>query len=64
MKKLITPYGLSFSIIKEIDNKWIDYDKVIGRNHLNTFGFIIVDQFGCPIDDECDILEILKIVKS
>ena len=64
MNKLTTPYGLSFSIIKEIDNKWLDYDKVIGRTHLNTFGFIIVDQFGCPIDDEFDISEIMKIVKS
>ena len=64
MKKLTTNYGLSFSIIKEIDNKWLDYDKVIGKTHLDNFGFIIVDQLATPIDDEHDILEILKIVKS
>ena len=38
---------------------------ILKRNFIiDNFGFIIVDQLLSPIDDEHDILEILKIVKS
>lgn len=56
-----TDYGLKYSIESFIDPEWIEYDKKIAQSHLENFGFIIVDEYGTPIDDEIDIEEIVKM---
>lgn len=57
-----TDYGLKYSIEYFIDHpEWNEYDKNIAQSHLENFGFIIVDEYGTPIDNEMDVEEIVKM---
>ena len=56
-----TDYGLKYSIESFIDPDWNEYDKNIAQSHLENFGFIIVDEYGTPIDNEMDVEEIVKV---
>ena len=53
-----TTNGLKYRVITEINNKWGTYDKTIAECHLNNYGKIFIDEYGCPIDNEYDLMEI------
>lgn len=40
---------------QKIDNKWSDYDKLVAKCHLENFGKIYLDEYGCPIDNETEL---------
>lgn len=51
--------GLKYDIRTEIDDKWGSYDKVVAKCHLNNYGKIFIDEYGYPIDNEYDLVELL-----
>lgn len=50
--------GLKYDIRMEINKKWGFYDKTVAECHLNNYGKIFIDEYGCPIDNEYDLMEI------
>ena len=38
--------------VYEVDTNWSTYDQVIAECSLYNYGFILVDGYGCPVDDE------------
>ena len=49
---------MNYSVVYEIDKTWNSYDKIIAKCHLENYGKIYVDEYGCPIDNEYDLEEI------
>lgn len=42
---------------KIINNVWSEFDKAIGNCHLNNYGVIYLDEYGCPMDiDDVEML--------
>lgn len=35
-----------------IDPAWCEYDRSVAHCQLLTYGIILLDEYGCPIDDE------------
>lgn len=52
---------MEYKTVKEIDEKWLEYDKCVAETHLANWGKIFVDPvYGQPIDDELELEEIVK----
>lgn len=47
----------SFQTTTIIDEDWSNYDKMVANSHLADFGFIVLDEYGCPVDNEYDLEE-------
>ena len=62
---MTTSYGLEFNTVTKINSEWSDYDKTVAECHLANAGVIIVDaEYGQPIDNECDLEEIYRILEK
>ena len=60
-----TSYGLEFSLMNEVDSGWSDYDKKVASCHLANVGVVIVDTgLRQPIDNECDLEEIYRMLEE
>lgn len=59
-----TCYGLSYKVIKHKLNGWSDYDNTIADSQLEQYGFIIIDSFNTPIDNEFDIISIIDDINK
>lgn len=44
----------------EINEKWDDYGKKVAECHLNNYGVIFLDEYGCPIDNEHELEELYE----
>ena len=54
-----TNYGLEYDVVTEIDPSWSEYDKSVAQCHLYNYGEIYTDaQYGTPIDNEYDLMDI------
>ena len=58
-----TSYGLAYNIIKQKLNGWSEYDNTIADSQLDNYGFIIVDCFNTPIDNEFDVINIVDDIE-
>lgn len=47
-----------FNTTTEINPEWSHYDKTTAKAHLMNYGKIYLDEYGCPIDDDCLVDEI------
>ena len=54
---------IKYTLTKEVNPNWSNYDKVVANNHLTNYGTIILDEYDCPIDNEYDIDEIVKQIR-
>lgn len=50
-------------ITDKINEAWGEYDKTVGRTHLENWGIIFLDEYGCPVDNEFDLEELAKEAK-
>lgn len=39
-------------IVREINDNWSEYDKVVAQCQMMNYGKIFIDEYGEPIDDE------------
>ena len=37
---------------KTIDRNWDEYDRLVAECHLDNYGIIYLDDYGCPMDIE------------
>ena len=44
--------------VKQINPEWSDYDKSVARCHMENYGVIYLDEYGCPIDNEYELEEL------
>lgn len=44
----------------EINENWNDYSKKVAKCHLNNYGVIFLDNYGCPIDNEYELEELYE----
>lgn len=42
----------------EIDERWGAYDRLVAQCQLDDYGYILLDEYGCPIDDEYEVAEL------
>lgn len=53
-----TDNGIRFKTTTEFETWWGEYDMAVAETHLANYDKIIVDEYGCPIDNEYDLAEI------
>ena len=55
-----TKNGLIFELLQasECDEEWSEYDKKVAESHIKNYGWIYIDSFGFPIDNENDLEDI------
>lgn len=56
-----TKNGLKYDVKMEIDEKWGSYDKMVAICHLSNYGKIFIDEYGVPIDNDDDLMEIQNL---
>lgn len=49
---------MNYKVAYEINDEWNSYDKTVAACHLDSYGKIYVDEYGCPIDNEYVLEEI------
>ena len=54
-----TSYGLEFTFAYKV-NDFTGYDRTIAECHMKSYGLIIIDSYGSPIDNENDLSEIAR----
>lgn len=60
-----TNSGIRFRLEKDIEESWMPYDRSVASAHLHNYGHIIVDaEYGEPIDNEGDLLEIEEFLET
>ena len=52
--------GWTMKTTMEINEKWDDYGKKVAECHLNNYGVIFLDDYGCPIDNEYELEELYE----
>ena len=53
--------GIKFNIFSDLMlDCFSGYDYAVASCHIKNFGFIIVDEYDCPIDNEDDLEEIFE----
>lgn len=45
-------YNKNMKIVREINDNWSEYDKVVAQCQMMNYGKIFIDEYGEPIDDE------------
>lgn len=45
-------YNKNMKIVREINDKWSEYDKMVAQCQMMNYGKIFIDEYGEPIDDE------------
>lgn len=53
-----TSWGLFFETTKHVNETWSDYNKTVARAHLSNYALIFINEYGCPIDNEYDLMGI------
>lgn len=52
---MYTSWGLYFDITTFINPNWSSYDQSVARAHMLNWNKIIINEYGCPIDNEYEI---------
>ncbi len=60
-----TENGIFFDIVdkKEID-RFTGYDRKVGECHIHNVGYIVIDQYGSPLDNQNDWQEIYPLIRN
>ena len=53
-------YNKNMKIVREINEQWSEYNKVVAMCQMTNYGKIYLDEYGEPIDDEYMLEELNK----
>lgn len=58
-KTYATDYGMWFTMTDDDNPMWGDYDRAVAESHKKRFnGLVCLDEFGFPIDNEYDLIDV------
>ena len=55
---MYTSWGLYFDLTTSTNPNWSEYDRTVARSHMSNWNKIIINEYGCPIDNEYEIADI------
>ena len=56
-----TKYGIKYNLVSaKMADTFDGYDYAVASCHINNYGLIIVDEYGCPIDNEYELEQIFE----